>query len=57
MGKKGGDLLYQTEKRLRGVNGGGERNRAAGLVAGGGAVAVDATIGAAAPDPVTTTGR
>lgn len=28
-------MLYQTENRRRGVNGGGERNREAGLVTGG----------------------
>jgi hypothetical protein len=44
-------VLYQTENRRRGVNGGGERNRAAGLVTGG---AVGVTPAA---DPVTTTGR
>ena len=50
--------VYQTENRRRGVNGGGERNRAAGFVTGG---VDEAEAGAAlAPppaDPVTTTGR
>jgi hypothetical protein len=50
--------VYQTENRRRGVNGGGERNRAAGFVIGG---VDEAEAGAAlAPppgDPVTTTGR